>query len=573
MGRNIYILGLSGQGPTGFDISGLGHDPAAALIKDGKLVAAAEEERFTRRKHASGQFPYNATKFCLKQAGIALDDVSYIVSNVKFELFNKNQAKKSMFLRPKHLLQFRVGMSVIKKKYLDHIKRLPHFLHEKDSEGRILKRLDYAEHHIAHASSAFHLSGFKNSSILTLDAAGEAATTLIAKGEDEKITKVRETFSPHSIGGFYTVFTEYLGFEPNDGEYKVMGLAPYGKAGINVDNLIWVKDGTVRVDERIFGSYRYYSGFVEREFGPARKKGTKIEKRHADLAYAVQNRLERISEELVRYAVEHTGITKLCLAGGVALNTKMNGRLLELGIIKDIFIQPAAGDAGTAIGAAFSKYCELGYKPDYVMRHAYLGPEYTNDDIKKVLDIAKLTYEYHDDISGIAADLIAKGKIVGWFQGRMEWGPRALGNRSILADPRNPKMKDIINHYVKFREEFRPFCPSLLKKAAPEYLENPYDSPFMILTFRVPQDKIKEIPAVVHVDGTVRPQTVEKDVNPVFYKLIKDFEGETSIPVVLNTSFNIAGEPIVCKPEDAIRTFYACGLDYLAIRNYLVKKR
>ncbi|MEM7819474.1 MAG: carbamoyltransferase [Candidatus Aenigmatarchaeota archaeon] len=571
--NNLYILGICGQGHAAFDLSGIGHDPAAALIKDGKLIAAAEEERFIRLKHARGHFPYNAIKFCLDYAGIGIEDIDYIVGNFKPELISKIYARDKFFKRPLKAMQITIGSKVIKKKYLDCVKRIPYFLKErKELATEIIKKFETVEHHLAHASSAYHVSGFDKSNIITMDACGEATTTLISKGEDGLIKKIRETFIPQSIGGFYSLFTEYLGFEPNDGEYKVMGLAPYGKKCIDVSDLIKVVDGCVVVDQKINGSYYRYSEYVINRFGPPRKKGDVVDERHANIAYAIQERLEEICMDLLKFSLGKIDSKNLCLAGGVALNSKMNGKLLSSGLINNIFIQPAAGDAGTAIGAAFYKYVELGYKPNEKMEHVYYGPEFTNEEIENALKLSKVKYEFYDDISGICAELIAKGNIVGWFQGRMEWGPRALGNRSILADPRNPKMKDLINQYVKFREEFRPFCPSMLASAAKEYLEGAYPSPFMILTFKVPEEKRREIPAVVHVDGTVRPQTVEKHINERFYNLIKSFEELTSVPVVLNTSFNIAGEPIVCRPIEAIRTFYSCGMDYLAIGNYLIKK-
>lgn len=568
--NGIYILGLCGQGMAGFDLAGIGHDPAAALIKDGKLIAAAEEERFIRLKHARGQFPFNAIKFCLNEAGIGIEDVDHIVGNFRPELVSKIYARNKMFRSPMRAIQIKLGAKVIKNKYIDNIRKIPYFLKE-SSEGNIVNKFETIEHHLAHSSSAYHVSGFDNAIIMSLDASGEAATTLLSMGSGEDIKKLRETIR-NSIGGFYSLFTEYLGFRPNDDEFKIMGLAAYGKPGISVSDLIGVKDGYVEVDPKLFGGYYRFSDYIVQRFGPARKRHGPIEERHENIAYAVQARVEEICRELLEFSLNNTDSRNLCLAGGVALNSKMNGKLLSSGLIKDIYIQPAAGDAGTAVGAAFYKYTSLGYRSQEKMNHAYYGPAFSNEEIEKIIKTAKIEAEMHSDIAGICAELIAKGKIVGWFQGRMEWGPRALGNRSILADPRNPKMKDLINFYVKFREEFRPFCPSMLAESASEYLENTYPSPFMILTFNVPEKKKKEIPSVVHIDETVRPQTVEKNTNPLFYALIKEFESISSVPVVLNTSFNVAGEPIVCRPEEAIRTFYSCGMDYLALGNYLIKK-
>jgi carbamoyltransferase len=565
-----YILGISGLGHTAYDMCGIGHDPSACLLKDGKIVTCAEEERFIRVKHASGFFPYNAIKFCLDYAKIGIDDVDHIAGNFKPSLISSQYARRKMFSSPIQSMQTMLGARVIGKKYADAIRRIPYFLGQADSG--IMKKVSLAEHHMAHSASSYYLSGFDRAVIMSIDASGECATTLISEIANDRIRKVRESFSPNSIGGFYTTFTEFLGFKSDDGEYKVMGLAAYGKDGINLDEMMKVDDGKVVVNPKIYGNYFRYSKYVEERFGQARKKGEPIETRHANLAYAVQKKLEETVMELLKLSTTMLSSRKLCLSGGVALNSKMNGRLLESEYIDDIFIQPASGDAGTSLGAALLKSVELGCRPRETMKHSYYGPEFSNDEIKKILKMCGSEFDYFDDISGTVSELIAKGNIIGWFQGRMEFGPRALGNRSILADPTDPKMKDRINSTIKFREEFRPFCPSILKGHEKEYLEYSYPSPFMILTFRVRDEKQKEIPAVVHVDGTARPQTVEKGTNPMFHDLIKSFESLSGVPVILNTSFNVAGEPIVCTPQDALRTFFSSGMSYLALGNYLVMK-
>lgn len=571
---NIHVLGISGAGPVAYALTGFGHDPSACLVRDGEIVACAEEERFTRVKHARGIFPYRAIKFCLDQGKIGIEDVDLITGFWMPDLIYKTPTfRNQVFTNPSLSARTYLATKIAKKKYLDHVAAIPYFLDVAPSEkNQVLRKFKFTEHHIAHLASAYYCSGFERAALLSIDNAGENVTTVLGEGVNGAIGKLKESYNPHSAGAFYSAFTQYLGFEPDDAEYKVMGLAPYGKPRYDVDDLLKTSDGTIRVDARIFGSQYLYSEYVDKRFGPHRKRGEKIDDRFADVAYAIQKRLERVSEELAKYIVDKTGNKALGVSGGVGLNTKMNGNLLKSGIVEDIFVQPAANDAGTSVGAALYQYQQMGYKVKFKMEHAYYGPEFSDEYVENWLRISKLRYESLGDISGTVGELVSKGKIVGWFQGRMEFGPRALGNRSILADPRDPGMKDRINEYVKFREEFRPFCPSLLDEAKEEYLQNAHDSPFMILTFDVPREKQKEIPAVVHVDGTARPQTVKKEINPKFYRLIKAFEEVTSVPVVLNTSFNVAGEPIVCRPEEALRTFSSCGLDYLAIGNFLIEK-
>jgi carbamoyltransferase len=430
------------------------------------------------------------------------------------------------------------------------------------------------EHHLSHVGSSFLCSGFKKSNVLSIDCSGEVTSTLLGLATESKITKLKEVYNPNTLGLLYAMFTQFLGFEPDNGEYKVMGLASYGKPGVNMDGLIKVnRNGTFTIKDDIWGSVKHYSDYIINRFGQPKQKGTKYGEREANLAYGIQNLLEKTVLDLIKYMKRETGEDKLCLSGGVALNCKMNGRILASDLVSDLFVPPSPGDGGCAIGSALYFYHNLGYKVKEKMEHAYYGPEFTNDQILEDLKLYGIKdYEYIDDISGECGEIVSKGGIVGWFQGKMEWGPRALGNRSIVADPRNSKIKDKINESIKFREMFRPFCPSMLDKAKEEYLEKAKESPFMILAFQVPEEKRKEIEGVVHVDGSVRPQTVKKEINPRFYKLIESFEEHTSTPIVLNTSFNVRGDPIVCDPRDALRTFYTCGLTHLAIGNYLIKK-
>lgn len=573
----MYILGIAGMGTDDMKghLAAIGHDPSAALIKDGRLIAAAEEERFVRVKHAQGFFPYNAIKFCLEKEGIDITEVDHIVNNFDTNLDFKNQFfSRNLYFNPIRVLKQGIWDRMMYQSYSNNITRLAHFLKKQAKDvPSLIKKFRMIEHHLAHIGNSYYFSGFKDAALITLDAAGENISTICASGRNHNITKLKETYNPDSLGALYALFTEFLGFMPNDGEFKVMGLAAYGSPKMDISDLIEVSNGTFKIDRRVWGTLQLYSKYITDRFGKPKQNTENYTKRDANLAYAIQNLLEETVTKLVEYTVRQTNVDKLCLSGGVALNCKMNGRLLRSGIVSDLFIPPAPADNGTSIGAAMYHYVSLGYKPKQRLEHSYFGPEFSNADILKTLKKLGINkYEYVADISGEAARIIYKGGVLGWFQGRMEFGPRALGNRSILADPRNPHMKDIINETIKFREMFRPFCPSLLKEAADEYLEEAHFSPFMILTFQVPKKKQKEIQAVVHVDGTTRPQTVDKKVNKKFYNLIKIFESYSGVPVVLNTSFNIRGEPIVCTPQDALRTFYTCGMTHLALGNYLIKK-
>lgn len=540
--KDIYILGIN---PTTKYFSS--HDPSACLLKNGKIIAAAEEERFTRIKHSLRTFPTNAIKYCLDYANVNQDDV--IVSlpadpNMCEVHFKKNPLGIYHSLKIFKRQGFKNG-----KKIADEIaKDIP-----------LNSEIDFVSHHKAHAASTYYCSGFKEASVITIDALGELGlgeTTVLWKGNNT-LTKIKNYLFPNSLGLFYELIGVYLGFDTLDGQGKVMGLSSYGKNTFKIKNI-------TNLMSRIQ---------IRRTFGKPRKKSDALTEKSRNIAYVTQKKIEEVAVKLVNENYENTNSKNLCLAGGVAMNCVMNGKLLRSENVENIFIQPAAGDSGLAIGTALETYKKLGYNPHTEFKHNYLGPEFSNEEIKESLDKFNLKYDFYDDIAGITAELLAKDKLIGWFQGRMELGARALGNRSILANPCNPKMKDILNLKVKHRENFRPFCPSILDKAHKEYVENPYPSPYMILAFDVKKEKRKEIPAVVHVDGTARTQTVSKETNPLYYKLIENFESITGIPVVLNTSFNVAGEPIVCKPIEAINDLIKTKLDYLAIGNYLIRKR
>lgn len=530
------------------------HDSAAALLCDGKIVACAEEERFIRVKHAHGFFPYKAIEFCLNQANIKPTDVEYV----------------TYFLNPKKFLKSLIptwGMN-IKAWLTDVYATLPikeHFLMRLRKTGIKPKKIFWVDHHLAHACSAAMLSGFKKSMVLTIDNRGENVSTAgwYYNGEFE------EAFHydfPNSIGYLYQMVTEYLGFEPNSGEWKVMGLAPYGKTD-------WGKNILEAQMKRYlpkFGGYRI--DLLERDLLPRRIPESEITNFHKSMAANIQKLTEEYALELLNKLQENTNNNNLCLAGGVALNCKMNQVLREHGSLEDVFIQPVASDAGTALGAALFACKELGIKAEQKMEHVYYGKEYSNEEIEKLLKASKINYgrfEYDHNIAPTVAELIEKGNIVGWFQGRFEFGPRALGNRSILCDPRKVEMKDKINNVVKYRESWRPFAASILSEDKDKYLKYPCEAPFMILTF----DSINnDILATVHVDNTTRPQTVEERINPKYYRLINEFKKLTGVSALLNTSFNIRGQPIVNTPQEAIQTFYTTGMDALILGDFILTK-
>jgi len=529
----MYYLGITT--PIGW-----GHDTAACLVKDNKIIAFAEEERFIRYKHAYNVFfPTRAIKFCLQYAGITIKDVE-----IGFTIDPKAYWKKAY--TPKKMLS-----AYLDKRYFSDTEKLVRYYFGYEPKSR------YIEHHVAHAYSSFPISGFNKGISFNLDAVGQRTSSMIGSFNKTEFKELDRTIS--SLGYFYGRFTQWLGFESAADEGKVMGLASYGEPKYDLSKFV------------NFSQKPFHTSLepheIEKMFGP-RRYG-EIQQIHKDVAASVQYTLEKVLLHLVDlYKPDN-----LCLAGGVALNCVANGKLITSGKIKDIFIQPSASDAGAAIGAAIKMAMDDGHKFNWKMDHIYYGPEFTNEQIEKSIKLCKLEYEYHDDITGLAADLISRGKIIGWLQGRMEGGPRALGNRSILADPRNPKMKDKLNNEVKHREPWRPFCPSILNEDRAKYFDFDHESPFMILAFDVKEEKREEIPAVVHVDGTARPQTVTKEQNPVYYKLLKAFKQQTGVPVLINTSFNIKGEPIVCTPEDAIRCFFGTGIDALIMGNYLLKKK
>jgi carbamoyltransferase len=431
----------------------------------------------------------------------------------------------------------------------------------------------FVDHHLAHAISAYSYSGLDKAAVVVMDGRGAWEASSIWYGHDGYLDHVLTIPWPNSLGLFYAQFTEYLGFVPNSDEWKVMGLAPYGHPGVKLEEFISFNHESYKVNAPLLFERSNGTSAIAKRLGPERTPESEIDESFKNIAFAVQDACEVAMLALVKHALDITKCRNVCLAGGVALNSKANGKIQASGMVDHIFVQPAASDDGVALGAVLAPYMDKGGRlPMKPMRHAYLGPEYSDAEIEKALTTFKLRATKLDHVAGTAAEMLASGKILGWFQGRMEFGPRALGDRSILSDPRDPEMNAKVNNAVKFREWWRPFAPSMLREVAEEYLESAYDSPFMILTSPVRPEKRSVIPSVTHVDGSARPQTVEKEVNPLYWNLINEFGKRTGVPVVMNTSFNLRGEAIVNTPTDAVRTFFSSGMDALVIGSFLVEK-
>jgi carbamoyltransferase len=587
-------------------ISAFYHDSAAALIEDGEIIAAAQEERFTRKKH-DARFPAAAIAYCLEEKGIDLGGVDYVAFYDKPLLKFERLLDTYLAFAPRGFQSFRKAMPLWIKEKLFQKELLRKRLRQHANGFDWDKRLLFAEHHQSHAASAFYPSPFEEAVVLTMDGVGEWATTSIAIGRGRELDMVKEIHFPHSLGLLYSAFTYYAGFKVNSGEYKLMGLAPYGEpryAQLIRDHLIDVKeDGSFRLDLSYFDyctGLRMTSDKFHGLFGgPPRKPDEPLTQRHMDLAASVQRVLEETVLRLTRTLARETGIPNLCLAGGVALNCVANGKVLRDGAFQHLWIQPAAGDAGGALGAAYAVYHRLCERPRLgnvqdLMQGGFLGPSYTQEEIERRLNAAGALYHVlsESDLIEAAVAAIVEGKAVGWFQGRMEFGPRALGARSILGDARSPQMQSLLNLKVKFRESFRPFAPSVLREDVSDWFELDADSPYMLIVADVLErrrramseeekalfgiDKLNvprsEIPAVTHVDYSARIQTVHEETNPRYYALISAFKRLTGCPVIVNTSFNVRGEPLVCTPEDAFRCFMGTEIDVLAIGNCLLKK-
>jgi carbamoyltransferase len=565
----MYILGLTTLG-----------DSAATLICDGEVIAAAEEERFSRIKHHSG-FPYHAVQYCLDEAQITIADVEHVALYWKPWILRHKalQALKSLSISA-DMFRARVerGVAQVSESYLGMFK-LPNLIREKYGQSSF--KFHYLEHHVCHAASAFLVSPFETSAILTLDGTGEETTTMFSKGNGREVRPLKRVKLPHSLGQFYSAVTNFLGFDMFGGdEWKVMGLAAYGEPEYYdfFSRRVLTTNGNsdfhvnIRVMDHHLAKRYQFSDEVLGVMGPARKPDEEISVKHQNIAASAQRVLEDVVLHLLDGLHRETGEENLCLAGGVAFNSVMNGRIINESPFKRIFIQPAAGDAGCSLGAAFLTYhTVLKYPRGFQMEHAYWGPSFSQEECTTALRSAGLKFEElpDEELLPRVAKLIADGGIVGWFQGRMEFGPRALGNRSFLADPRRADMRDLLNKKVKLREWFRPLAPSMLEEASGSIFGTPHHDPFMVTVFTVVEEIRETIPAVVHIDHTARPQTVSRRTNPRYWGLIREFERLTGVPVLLNTSFNIQ-EPIVCRPEDAIKTFCGASFDALVLENNLV---
>jgi len=566
------------------DLLGINYslDSAAAFLRDGKVLAAVTDERFTKEKH-SHAFPTQSIEYCLRYAGTDLAGVDCVAffwnPGIHLQSFNVRRSSsvrhhtEYLSSLPNHLLaQYPLAWDALEVEHVEQsfaIRGADHPL-----------RIVYVTHHRAHAASAFFLSPFEEAAILTVDGYGEQTSAFLGEGRGNKLWSHQEIAFPHSLGAFYAAVTQYLGFQANCEEGKVMGLAAYGEP-VYADEMRKLvslgPEGTFEVDLSFFGFHqerarRYSSKWVGR-FGPERERNAPLEARHHDIAASAQQVLEDTLVHMARHVQTITGQRALCLAGGVALNCVANSRVADEAGFDDVFIQPAAGDNGTSLGAALYVQHQLHDAPrESVVHTDALGPEFSDDEIEVELRENRVRYERCGDIARVAAQRIANGEIIGWFQGRMEFGPRALGQRSILGDPRRPETKQVLDERIKRRETFRPYAPAVLREAQNDYFTGPGDSPFMLKSYDVRPDKRASIPSVVHVDGSARVQTVERTSNPRFYELIEAFGGITGVPVVLNTSFNGRGETMVCDVADALRCFYSTGLDALAIGRWLVRK-
>lgn len=598
----MYLLGISAYY----------HDSAAAIIRDGEIIAAAQEERFTRIKH-DDTFPIHAVKYCLGEAGIELKDIAAIAFYEKPFIKFERLLETYLSFAPKGLLSFIKSMTIWTRQKLFIKKAIKDALRELDENAVKHLKFLFPDHHLSHACSSYFSSGFEDAAVLVVDAVGESTTTSIFSAHSNKITlKCTQSF-PHSLGLLYSAFTYWLGFKVNSGEYKLMGLAPFGNKNseqverfknIIRENLLKIyADGSIWLNQQYFA---YATGFRMADdekwtalFGFKRKLSEeKLGQHHADLALAIQEITEEILLTLAAHAKEISGSKNLCLAGGVALNCVANAKILHSGLFENIFVQPAAGDAGGALGAAQAAWYiyfenELEKKAAAeILKSSYLGPAYSNDSIEVVLENSGLNYKKlsGEKLFAEASRLIADGKILGWFQGRMEFGPRALGNRSILADPRNPDMQKRLNLKTKFREGFRPFAPAVKVESAKDWFDIDEASPYMLFVHEVRNKNMKpdnfdelsieeklafsksSLPAITHADYSARVQTVSKEGNEKFWHLLNAFDQLTGCPVLVNTSFNVRGEPIVCSPDDAISCFMASGMDVLVMEDFILLK-
>jgi len=566
---------------------GFGYNPAAALVVDGQLTGFVEEERMINFKGAHFMFPGMAARWCLEKEGLTLDDIDYIAWGwdnpaykihmpfffgkqfLKYGLTNENEGGLRAGLY--QILDYLPG--TIKEKTRDGLRRV-------GLKGRIPK-IEFIEHHESHVASSYLLSGFDEAAIIVIDGSGEHICTSIWQAIGGKYNLINTLEIPHSLGWFYAGMTDYLGFVPYRDEGKVMGLAPYGKKvpewEEKIAKVIKITSKSYELDPSYFllGTHdagKNFSDKLVKLFGPPRYYGEPLTQKTKDIAFIVQDTLEKVVLNIVKTATNNGKIRNVCVAGGVGLNCKMNGVIRHSPYVDKIFVQPASGDAGAALGAAIALSHRIGEWKPHKLKNVYYGPSSTDDEIKKELDLARVKYSTPDNIAKKVAEAISQGKIVAYFDGALEFGSRALGHRSILANPCDPEMKDKVNLKVKFREPWRPFCPSLLTEYKHEYLKDADDAEFMIVAYQVKKGIKDILPSVVHVDNSARPQTVEKDANPRYWEMLNELKSFTGHPVVINTSFNLRGQPMIARPRDAIACFFTNGLDVLVLNNYWIEK-
>lgn len=561
-----------------------GPNTGACLFSNGKLIAMTEEERFVRIKSASEFFPTQSILYCLKEGGLTLSDVDTIALAWDHSKYpdHIDQTMKNIESRELDPLAD-VSEAIIHQKLSPELTLFNVKIALKKIDQNANPTIKWFPHHKCHAASVHYLSDFDDSAIVVMDGSGEDLATTTWVGQGKELNVLDEWKLPHSLGWFYASMTEWLGFKAYSGEGKVMGLAAYGKPMPDVaeklkEFCVPDEDTVYRIDPTYvyYGARNYSRKFTDKLIdllGEPRRPESELTDYHINVAYETQKRLEEVAAEIATRLLKKTGLKNLCISGGVAMNCKMNGLLSNLDGVENVFINPASHDSGTALGAALLAIKEAGDNPcETHLTHAYWGPSFTDEDIEAALNHCGLVYSKEDDIAGKTAELLADSKIVGWFQGRAEFGARALGGRSILGNPQNPDMKDIINAHVKYREGFRPFAPSMIAEVADKYMVEPKYSPFMILAYPFKEEFQETFPSIVHVDGSVRPQTVTKETNALYWDMINKFGEKTGHPIVINTSFNIRGEPIVSTPLEAIRCFYSTGMDALALGSFLLMK-
>lgn len=564
-------------------------NPSACLIQDGIIKAFVEEERLIGLKTATNQVPLRSLAYCLQEGGICPEEIDGIAAGWDSNKYTFKMPLFSAGLFLKNLMNMRIintggatgTLALLENTTLHRKYQIQMMLRSLGLKEKI-PEIRFYQHHLAHAASAYYCSGFDRAAVLVMDGSGEENCTTIFNGEAEELILKREINIPHSLGWFYSAITEFLGFRPYEGEYKVMGLAPYGRLNEDImrkiERILKVRKNFYEVDPQylLLGKHTYGAWFSDQMvklFNVTPRQNRKLNEVYKDIAFCAQAKLEEIALNLVKEATANGKTRNLCLAGGVALNCKMAGTILNSGYVDRIFVQPLSNDSGSALGAALLLAKE---KNDFIqqeLENVYFGPGYSDKFIEQKIKASGLNYSYTDNSARTAAEQIGQGKVVGWFQGRMESGPRALGNRSILANPMAPEMKDKINKFVKFREPWRPFAPSILEEAKDDFLIKPSYAPFMTITFKVKEEKVKVIPSVTHVDGTTRPQMVRKSVNPLYWSLLNRIGEITGLPAVLNTSLNIKGKPIVCSPVDAIEFFATTGLEVMVIGHYVLLKK